>query len=112
MTRKTFYKSKRWARARGAALIRDQYRCSRCGTIWGRLEVHHKSAAFTEAGALAEDALDPANLETLCYACHRAAHPETGGARRVRRSIPDALAASRAAWLADIKARLRAQQEV
>jgi 5-methylcytosine-specific restriction protein A len=54
------------AKLRAAVRARDGG-CVRCGATDG-LEVHHVVPLAHGGGN------EPANLETLCHACHRAAH--------------------------------------
>ena len=71
MTRKEaakLYRSREWKRIRVQVLQRDDYRCRDCGRA-GRLEVHHL-VAVRRGGAK----LDPGNLLTLCFRCHRDRH--------------------------------------
>ena len=56
--------SRRWADARGKALDRDGWRCTRCGKA-ARLEAHHNQA-LVAGGA----PYDLRNLRTLCRGCH------------------------------------------
>ena len=55
---------KMWAHCRFLAFTRDKFRCVRCG-LAGKLEGHHRTS-LNLGGA----AYDPANVETLCRACH------------------------------------------
>ena len=59
---------RRWARVRRAALDRDGWRCTRCGSP-AELEVHHV-VPLDRGGA----ALDLGNLRTVCRGCHLSAH--------------------------------------
>ena len=72
---------RRWERARLAALDRDDYACTRCGSRI-ELEVHHV-VALEDGG----DEYDVGNLSTLCRGCHIDEH-----GRR------DPLYAERRAW--------------
>ena len=70
-----FYRSKKWGKVREYILIRDKYKCQRCGET-GALEVHHK-IHLTEGNI--DDAnitLNENNLVTLCRDCHFAVHEE------------------------------------
>jgi len=65
-----------WRYRRMETIIRDDYRCQKCGAAGGpegdaRLEVHHKTP-LSEGGG---DELS--NLKTLCSTCHRSEHSET-----------------------------------
>lgn len=55
---------KRWGAVRRLVLIRDDYRCVKCGKA-GRLEVDH-IRPLRRGGA----PWDLTNLQTLCRACH------------------------------------------
>ena len=63
-----FYNSSRWKNVRKLVLRRDQYSCKDCG---GRAtEVHHV-ISLTEKNIDDWDvALNPDNLQSLCYDCH------------------------------------------
>ena len=54
----------RWDRARRAAKERDGWRCRLCGRA-GRLEVDHVLPLHKGGPEF-----DPANMQTLCRACH------------------------------------------
>ena len=55
------------SQARLAALVkrRDGYRCRKCGRARGRLEADH-IVPLSKGGAHS-----PANMQTLCFPCHR-----------------------------------------
>lgn len=55
---------KRWGATRRLILIRDGYRCTKCGKA-GRLEVDH-IRPLNKGG----DPWDHSNLQTLCRGCH------------------------------------------
>ena len=57
-----------WDRVRRLALARDNYRCRACG-MPGDLEVHHVEPL--EHGG---EALELANVRTLCRSCHLGEH--------------------------------------
>ena len=64
---KSITSTKRWRLLRAEVLERDRWRCGACGAR-GRLEVDHvRPVRDHPAGAY-----DPANLQTLCGACHSA----------------------------------------
>ena len=68
-----------WARARRAALDRDNWRCCQCGRA-GRLEVDHIRPL-----ARGGDPLDLDNLQSLCKSCHFAkTRAENDGPIRAR----------------------------
>ena len=80
MTEAQFYQTKAWKRKREAILRRDNYQCQECrryGRIRQATTVHH-IRHFDEYPELA---LTASNLQSLCRACHNAAHPEKGGWR-------------------------------
>ena len=62
---------RQWEASRRQAMDRDGHRCVQCGAA-GRFEVHHRKPIHLGGGN------EPANLETLCRACHIGKH-----ARRV-----------------------------
>ena len=67
MTQRRFkLNSGRWASVRRLALERDSYTCRKCGR-GGRMEVDH-IRALHKGGAW----YDLANLQSLCYGCHKA----------------------------------------
>lgn len=72
-----FYTSARWKKFRRSVLARDGYTCQRCKR-YGRLtparEVHH----IKHLDQYPELAYDPANVVSLCRACHNMQHPEKG----------------------------------
>ena len=72
---KAFYKSEAWQNKRNYILIRDQYRCKRCGKS-GALEVHHIIHLTPENIHDAAITLSDENLTTLCLDCHFAVHEE------------------------------------
>ena len=76
-------KGSRWERIRRAVFARDRWRCRACGRP-GRLEAHHIRSL--ERGG---DPFDPANILTLCRACHVDRHR--------RKRTPSELAWARAA---------------
>jgi ATP-dependent DNA helicase RecQ len=58
-----------WPAARRAALLRDQYRCQKCGASdRSELDVHHRMPRSIQIDH------SPANLVTLCDGCHAAIH--------------------------------------
>lgn len=68
-----FYRSPEWLAVREAVLVRDHGLCQRC--LWeGRITpadtVHH----IVELREDWSRRLDPANLVSLCQACHNAVH--------------------------------------
>ena len=67
--KRRIYNSPRWKRVRRVVLKRDGWRCVECGH-GGRLEVHHVHPLARSTA----DPFDPADLRTLCRACHFAAH--------------------------------------
>lgn len=76
-----FYHSPKWLRRRDMILRRDGYRCQRCkryGRITQATTVHH----IQHLEDRPDLAYDPANLMSVCQACHAALHPEKGGARQ------------------------------
>lgn len=82
-----FYKSAAWLRARDAALRRDHWLCARClkRRIFRPASVVHHKIPRAQAPELA---LKLDNLESLCPACHNAAHPEKRGAKKDLRPAP------------------------
>ena len=70
---KAFYKSEAWQRMRSYILIRDKYKCTRCGRS-GDLEVHHIIHLTPDNINDAAVTLNDKNLTTLCRDCHFAVH--------------------------------------
>ena len=69
---KPFYKSKLWQETRQYILKRDKYRCQECGGI--AEEVHHKEWLTSENINDPNIAVNPDNLVSLCYKCHKEKH--------------------------------------
>lgn len=79
-----FYSSAAWKRRRAAILRRDGYMCRECRKYGRRVPartVHH----IQHLEDRPDLALDPANLVSLCEACHNHAHPEKGRAAATSR---------------------------
>lgn len=72
---KAFYASADWQKMREYILIRDKYKCTRCGRS-GNLEVHHIKHLTPENIHDAAVTLNDANLTTLCRDCHFEVHTE------------------------------------
>ena len=68
-----FYKSAAWQKMREYILIRDKYKCTRCGKS-GDLEVHHIKHLTPDNIHDVAITLNDANLTTLCRDCHFAVH--------------------------------------
>lgn len=71
----SFYHSKEWQAVRLQVLDRDCYLCQVCkraGRITPAATVHHIVPVRVDWSKR----LDPANLETICRACHNAEHSE------------------------------------
>lgn len=60
-------KSPKWPGLRRSIIHRDGHQCVQCGSM-RRLQVDHILPVRTHP----ERAFDPANLQTLCQACHSA----------------------------------------
>lgn len=69
----SFYKSPEWQKKRAYILIRDKYKCVKCGST-GDLEVHHITHLTPDNIHDANVTLNDANLITLCRDCHFAEH--------------------------------------
>ena len=63
---KRMVQSRPWARARRAALDRDNWRCTKCGRA-GRLEVHHRVPLQQNPD---QDPYALEGLAALCRSCH------------------------------------------
>jgi len=70
---KAFYNSKEWAKVRAYVLMRDHYKCTRCGQS-GALEVHHIVHLTPDNINDAAVTLNDGNLTTLCRDCHFKEH--------------------------------------
>jgi hypothetical protein len=68
------YKDPRWQRKRCEILMRDGFRCVRCGRGDYTLHVHHKKYSDEPWETASED------LQTLCEPCHEklGRHPRGG----------------------------------
>jgi 5-methylcytosine-specific restriction endonuclease McrA len=78
MTRARFYQGKAWRRLARAFMLSKSYVCERCGRP---AEIaHHKAYITPQNVGDPEIALNAANLEALCLACHNAEHFGAGGA--------------------------------
>ncbi len=80
MTSYEFYHNPKWIHKRDMILRRDGYRCQRCkryGRIRQATTVHH----ILHLEDRPDLAYDPANLISVCMACHNALHPEKAAAR-------------------------------
>jgi 5-methylcytosine-specific restriction endonuclease McrA len=69
-----FYKSREWERVRQYCLMRDRYKCQRCGKP--AKEVHHIIHLSPENIYDVKISLNPLNLASLCRDCHFAQHEE------------------------------------
>lgn len=81
----SFYHSQAWQAVREQVLARDGYQCQVCkraGRLTPATTVHHIKSV-RQAPALK---LDPANLETICKACHNAEHTEKAQALKAKQS--------------------------
>lgn len=69
---KSFYKSKEWAQVRSFVLMRDKYKCQKCGKP--AQEVHHKEHLTPDNIYDPTINLNPDNLVSLCKDCHFEEH--------------------------------------
>ena len=69
-----FYHSREWERVRTYILIRDKYKCRKCGRADVQLEVHHIKHLTPDNINDASVTLNDKNLITLCRDCHFAEH--------------------------------------
>lgn len=69
---KAFYNSKEWKRVRSYVLMRDHYRCQKCGRP--AEEVHHKIHLNPVNIWDMNVSLNPDNLICLCKDCHFGEH--------------------------------------
>lgn len=76
---KSFYKSKAWQETRAWVLHRDRMACVRCrerGLIVPAEEVHHIIHLTKDNIRDRNISLNPRNLISLCYSCHKKEHEE------------------------------------
>lgn len=76
---KSFYKSKAWQETRAWVLHRDGMACVRCrerGLIIPAEEVHHIIHLTKDNIGDKKISLNPDNLISLCYSCHKKEHEE------------------------------------
>lgn len=76
-----FYKSKVWRDVRQTILMRDSYLCQHCGKPAS--EVHHIKHLTEDNIYDPSVALNPDNLVSLCWSCHRAEHKADDGMGRI-----------------------------
>lgn len=71
-----FYASKRWRECRKAYLSEHPIceRCEKVGIVSVAEHVHHKKELSLENYKDPEIALNPDNLEALCFKCHNKEH--------------------------------------
>lgn len=69
---KPFYNSKEWQKVRSYVLMRDNYKCQKCGRP--AQEVHHKEHIKPENIWDIKVTLNPDNLISLCKEDHFAEH--------------------------------------
>lgn len=69
---KAFYKSKVWTDTRNYVLKRDHYLCQDCGAV--AEEVHHIEWLTEQNINDLMVSVNPKNLVSLCYSCHRERH--------------------------------------
>lgn len=72
---RAFYKSDEWQKMREYILIRDKYRCQKCGKS-GALEVHHVIHLTPDNINNTAITLNDRNLITLCRDCHFKEHEQ------------------------------------
>lgn len=81
-----FYASKRWRELRDVLIIQRHGVCDRCGKDYSddtsQLIAHHKEHLTDETLSIPEVAVDPENIEIVCYKCHSHYHPEKGFVKR------------------------------
>ena len=83
-----FYHSQKWEKMREYILIRDKYKCQRCGET-GILEVHHKIHLTPDNIEDGNISLNENNLITLCRDCHFAIHEEDKARGNKNNQKPD-----------------------
>lgn len=85
---KRFYDSKAWSEARAYALKRDRYLCQDCKSAPAE-EVHHIEWLTPDNINDPRVSVNPDNLISLCYDCHKARHK---GQTKHHARKPDAFA--------------------
>jgi 5-methylcytosine-specific restriction endonuclease McrA len=76
-----FHSSRQWKRTRAIARHSANFTCERCGAYLpgkGELHIHHKMKVRDHPAV----ALEWANFQCLCAACHDAIEPRAGGPPR------------------------------
>jgi 5-methylcytosine-specific restriction endonuclease McrA len=76
-----FYKSKEWENVRKYCLMRDNYLCQHCGRPAS--DVHHIKHLTEDNIWDPSIALNPDNLVSLCWKCHRDEHKADDGMGRL-----------------------------
>lgn len=69
---KQFYMSREWNKVRMYVLMRDKFKCQKCGRA--AQEVHHKKHLTPENILDPYISLNPENLISLCKDCHFEEH--------------------------------------
>ena len=77
-----FYKSRVWLKVRQTILMRDNYLCQHCGKP--ATEVHHIKHLTEDNVNDPNISLNPDNLVSLCWVCHRREHKGEDGFGRIR----------------------------
>ena len=77
-----FYKSNIWRRVRQTILMRDNYLCQHCGKP--ATEVHHIKHLTEDNVNDPNISLNPDNLVSLCWVCHRREHRIDSGFGRLK----------------------------
>lgn len=73
------YKSKMWRNTRNIMLIKNGFKCQKCGMMdasGSSLEVHHKNNATSDMDMMRF--CDQKNLVLLCITCHNLEHKRIG----------------------------------
>lgn len=72
---KLFYASRTWRKKRKQIILRDNNECQRCKSLGlvGKAECVHHIKHIKDRPELG---LTDSNLQTLCFNCHNAVHPE------------------------------------
>ena len=84
---KAFYNSKEWEQTRNYILLRDHHECQMCGSP--AEEVHHIKHLTPDNIGDVTITMNPANLVSLCKACHFEQHRgEHGNGRKNEEAYP------------------------
>lgn len=78
--------STRWQRLAIATKVAAAWQCQECGRVTRRLAVHHIRPVedTNDPDEMERRCFDSANLQVLCYDCHKLKHPDRQGTHELR----------------------------